>query len=956
MTRIDLRGSYFDSTGYQPIEEEQNQNGGIFQRASSLVGQPQVAGDVGEENSSLSGDLSLLQWANYHFSSEDNGSPQAFYGYPGTSAPSGASGNSIQPLAFGAGGGSGGGPLGFGGGGSSGGGSGPQGLGGSSPVVTSTDQEVVEYEVLRGEDILTATDSDGVVKRFKVRDTVGGGHFELNGSKLTEGRWHTIRDFQLQDLIYRATTSLTKRNPLFDDVVRIKARDNDKNWSLRKDIAITNINNWNAPIVYTANKELSTSENFQVQNVLYVRDEDLNTIKKYKVRDLNLDGDSGYLTFKGNVITKKRFSAKNLDKLIFHSADGGAVDEVRIQAFDGQFWGMREFRVTTIARPVLDVADMQIFDQLEERSLASLVSQGSEGPAPTKYQIYDANLDPLSGAIIDGIDRLEAGVVHEVTATELQSLMVKGGFYDDRALDDFYIRMNNGRDWGQWEKLTVRTEPHYLNSLIRPGWDDFITRRPDGRLVVTYSFCQKTPDYYVGNVTERNNFLELNDPMREGARRALESWGSVMNITFVEVPETVGGVIRFGTADLPDEVGAWAYLPGPSDPINEGRPGDVWLNNNGYPGNAPLGPSSWAALSNQAISSWGFFVMLHELGHATGLVHPFDATNLPKLPPATDHTGFSVMSYTSQEGFVNDIGGVEKYASTPMVYDIAAQEAIYGPQSNHNAGNNVYSYSNGIDGAVLQTIYDTGGVDVIDASNQTSILLGVFADPSRGVTIDLAPGGFSSIGKFQHATLMLDGSLAPQTKFASENIGIAFSADIENAIGSYFDDTLSGNALANDLSGLNGEDVLDGLAGDDTLRGGKDDDLYKVTVANGNDTIADEGNGSDFDVLEIRSHISSELGMDDLTKDLTFSVDGDDLYIHFDLNEGVDRQGAVQIAGQLTAGNANRIEVLRLLDAFGNDIAGDISLVSISSVATTMEERYQLTGASDGFGQIATQV
>ncbi len=947
MTRIDLRGSIFDSSGYQPIEAVTDHDGETFERVSTRIGQPQGAGDLGEENdSSSSSNFSLLQWASQFYASQGGGSPLGFSSQPGV----GGGNDSVQPLGFGAGGNGGGGPLGYGGGGTSGGGStgggsGPLGLGGSSPVVTSTDQEVVEYEVLAGTSILSATDSDGIVKKYKIKDTVGGGWFEFKGVKLAEGKVHSIKASMLHRLVYRATTSLTKSNPFFYDTVRIKARDDDKNWSLPKNIEITNINNWNAPIVYTSNKELSTAETLQVSDAFSVRDEDQNTIKRYSVQDLTPGGGSGYVTFKGNVVTNRSFNAKNLDKLLFHSSDNGAIDKIRIGAFDGQYWGYRDFTVTTIARPVLDVADMQILDQLEERTLSSMVLQADSGPAPTLYQIYDTNGDPLSAAIIDGIDRLEAGVVHEVTAEKLRDLMVKGGFYDDRSLDDFYIRMNNGRDWGQWEKLTVRTEPHYLESLMRPGWDDFITRDSEGRLVVTYSFLQKVPDYYASGATERQNFIEYNDSMRDGARRALAIWQSVTNITFVEVPDPTGGVIRFGTADLPDDVGAWAYLPGSSTPMNQGLPGDVWLNNNGFPDNAPLGPASWAAHSNQVESGWGFFVHLHELGHANGLMHPFDVSTLPKLPPATDNTSFSVMSYSNYRNFVNDIGGTEKYASTPMMYDIAAMEAIYGAQPSNNDGNTVYQYGAGDDAAVLQTIYDTSGIDTFDASNQV-----------RGVEIDLAPGSFSSIGRYQRATITPLG-LVDVTTNAEDNIGIAFSTTIENAVGSSFDDVIHGNNVANEIRGGWGDDEIDGLDGDDYLSGQHGDDIYKVTVANGSDMIADEGSNTDDDVLEIRSHISSALGLDDFTKDLTFSVDGEDLYIHFDLNDGVDRQDSIQIAGQLTAGDTNRIETLRLLDETGNVIAGgDISLVSISSVATTTEERFTLTGSSDAFGQIAVQV
>ena len=83
-----------------------------------------------------------------------------------------------------------------------------------------------------------------------------------------------------------------------------------------------------------------------------------------------------------------------------------------------------------------------------------------------------------------------------------------------------------------------------------------------------------------------------------------------------------------------------------------------------------------------------------------------------------------------------------------------------------------------------------GGNDTFDASNQT-----------KGVTIDLRAGSFSSIG-------------------GSDNIAIAFGAAIENAIGSNFNDVLKANDAGNKLSGGGGNDTLTGGAGNDILISG----------------------------------------------------------------------------------------------------------------------------------------
>ncbi len=54
---------------------------------------------------------------------------------------------------------------------------------------------------------------------------------------------------------------------------------------------------------------------------------------------------------------------------------------------------------------------------------------------------------------------------------------------------------------------------------------------------------------------------------------------------------------------------------------------------------------------------------------------------------------------------------------------------------------------------------------------------------------------------------------------ATDNVSIAYGADIENAIGGSGSDTLTGNSLNNTLSGGAGGDTLKGAIGDDTLNG-----------------------------------------------------------------------------------------------------------------------------------------
>ena len=111
----------------------------------------------------------------------------------------------------------------------------------------------------------------------------------------------------------------------------------------------------------------------------------------------------------------------------------------------------------------------------------------------------------------------------------------------------------------------------------------------------------------------------------------------------------------------------------------------------------------------------------------------------------------------------------------------------------------VFFYSNEFSEALLAEgsraiLTDTSGVDLLNASMVTSAL-----------RLDLNPGGFSTIDDAQ--------------------LTISDSTLIENAIGGDGDDYISGNAVANELRGMRGNDQIFGLAGNDTISGGDGDDL-----------------------------------------------------------------------------------------------------------------------------------
>ncbi len=285
-------------------------------------------------------------------------------------------------------------------------------------------------------------------------------------------------------------------------------------------------------------------------------------------------------------------------------------------------------------------------------------------------------------------------------------------------------------------------------------------------------------------------YAAFSSPQEQQAfRNALSLWAGAANITLAEVADTSTpggyGDIRVAYTGYLMDAHQVAYTTVPNEEVNGG---DVWLNTG----------LRTTLLSSYATGSIGAFTLLHELGHALGLKHPFEPTQyvFATLPAADDSFFNTVMSANVWPGVpVTLAGNVDRFPSTLMSLDIDALQYLYGANTTSRGGDDVYTYNAG--GKYLETLYDSGGVDTIAV------------DGAEAARIDLRPGAWSAIG----IPVQIQGQTPIQS---ADTVRIHHTTIVENASGGDGADILIGNDVANRLEGRGGNDTLDGGIGLDT--------------------------------------------------------------------------------------------------------------------------------------------
>lgn len=305
------------------------------------------------------------------------------------------------------------------------------------------------------------------------------------------------------------------------------------------------------------------------------------------------------------------------------------------------------------------------------------------------------------------------------------------------------------------------------------------------RYVMTYQFAGTSEPGDFNQVTSTNytGWSDWQEAEKAAFRAALAHIETFLNIDFQEVTGQADPDMNVGRVDIPGStigVGGFSYSYFPTSISRY---------------------DTMVVFDRTYTLTDAMDLYLHEVGHALGLKHPFSGS--PTLPTEYDNDKYTVMSYTTNP----DTGQTSK---AMQLFDLLALQQRWGA-ADYNTGDNTYT---GPRNGPLDCIWDTGGLDLLDASGRTN-----------AVELDLREGAFSRFG-------------------TDDDVVIAFDVGIENAAGSGFDDRITGNGLSNLLDGNAGNDVIAGSGGRDMLLG--DGGRDRLTGGKGNDTLTGGGKRDTF--------------------------------------------------------------------------------------------------------------
>jgi hypothetical protein len=318
-----------------------------------------------------------------------------------------------------------------------------------------------------------------------------------------------------------------------------------------------------------------------------------------------------------------------------------------------------------------------------------------------------------------------------------------------------------------------------------------ILRRPynifTGQIGTAVELCYKFTNYdnvFFERVNIENNYDYIKDDVgtpqsltiqqKEIFVKGLSSWSNYANIKFRPCSEGEKVNFYFGAGYAKETFSGSSYA------INKDEKSFAIIINN------------YSLHPYTVDTNFYFYTILHEIGQALGLSHPFDRGI--RLPNDFNNKLYTVMSYKDIE-FNSRI----YQPMTPMTLDIMAIQYLYGKNKRYFPDNNIFSLSD-------QSI---GAYSFWDSSGKNDIIN--FSLSYKDLTIDLREG-YNYPSTISHNAIFY----------------LAIGSNIEGVRTGHGGDTLIGNQLDNSLYAGSGINSLTGGAGKDSFIFNRNDTGHNI--------------------------------------------------------------------------------------------------------------------------------
>lgn len=363
--------------------------------------------------------------------------------------------------------------------------------------------------------------------------------------------------------------------------------------------------------------------------------------------------------------------------------------------------------------------------------------------------------------------------------------------------------------------LTPVSGYQHIDALLAagPDWNYLTSDGVHFRTTLYYSFDTGGTQY------ENAGLASFNAAQQAAARQLLGYTTQVTGISFVEVATAAAADLHFALADVRNQdLGGVCYVDYHYKTTAAGQlsaytaDAYIYLDTVHTADPAPV------------VGSWWYQALLHEVGHALGLKHPFEATEdnpATLATPFQDSTATTVMSYTQ----------AEEYAAAFGAFDLAALNFLYGGDGLRGewgvGTNGLYLTGSPLDDTFMLpygtvVLADTGG-------NDTVIYSGQRADYSIR---PLQGGGWLEIRS--NGVEHLISTAIEQLAFADDYVKTADLTRLPGGLifGTDGDDLLTGTQGSDLVLSGGGNDILAGNGGDDLLHGGDglDTALFDVNM------------------------------------------------------------------------------------------------------------------------------